>query len=1635
MKKLLTFLTLLTLFFMTAGAEEKTITLSWAGNGTQNDGSTLTAAQVFTETANYTGTANAATCATANTVYIAKQQYGLKIGKSGGSGNLIIGITPQVMPSKVVFSVAAYSASTATTVKVKLNGVNEYTLLNASKEQQLQNVTVEMDGMTQLTNINITATKYSHLKSITIYYEDGGTPVTPRVETPVITLSKDAPYYVGDNVTASITCGTEGAAIQYQINGGAWTNYTAGSNITIPTTTAGTVTIKAKATKADYNDSNEATKTITISPAPTTYNHLADVNSDECTTGTEFTFTAQTVVLGKYNKQLYIVMPDNSAGSLIFADSNWGDGYTFGKVVSSNWSGTKAIFNDKPEVTNPSDFSLEGTETEVTPIEISTDADLQKSNFGRYAVIKNVQVDENGSFSGLTTYNQFHPDLSNFEAGRYDVYGVIGWNKGNNDSEGKGQFMPLRYEEHIAAYTITVTQPTAGGTISADAETADEGEEITLTATPAAGYEFASWIVKDADNNDIAVTENKFNMPASNVTVTATFSKIWYTITCVNTPTEAANAYNAVWLKAGFDNTNGDRSQVGNLVRFKVHTVNGWQIDNVTAVYGENSTAITLSEDGTDNLGEYGNEGSSASDQYGTWYSFTMPAGAVTITGTFRPYQPTIRLAGRFNGRPSTYWETGNNGPAFNYDSETEKYTMDVFFTGAVENENEMIDYFWFRSDNEDLKTSASGDYWLTDGENGNIYQAEGHNLGIGNGYNSNFRIKPGIYTFTINKDRTKLFITKKDVAFTFTPATGTTVEQNSTVTATSDMQTILNGIKNTYDNGAEIGTITTQVSTDNSTWGESATMSVIGTNQPVYAKSTLDNLIVTDQATYTVEAVNNSNQYQLVTDITKMVSGKKYLLVSKGTYKASGVTYNYEAAATTINSANNYLGATDVTIEDNIITLQEGTSVVPYIMSLSDGKWTFKNSITNEFLTFANPSSGGGTVGIDATSGTGLTLTSIDSSTGEAVLTLVEGRTLQFNPNNAGTDPSKYRFGTYTSIQKPVMLFKQLEEVVTLKVETPVITPGTGTYAEAKDVEITCSTPGATIWYKYGNMTDYAEYTEALTISENTTLSAYATKDGYNDSDVATATYKFSELSDEIFTLVTSEDQLIEGNEYIIVAATDTYKPALGAIESRNGTPANGYTFETAGDYSVLTLAAESDVNIFTLGKVEVTDPNDKFYWTFKDKDGNFLYADVSGGAIDTDNQSNYSHVYKINIGEGTHYNNYATIQGSANYQIEYRTDDEIFRHYACSNVNQTGNVYKKVLLYTRGVQQTPIMTLADICKYGVTTEGKNEYIIADKLQAVYAYTKGGNSLLWCKDLGNKSIVPTTIHSGQIDFMREPGINTDTEGVHNGQQGLWDQSNWIVLQFTNPTGPNNIDQMLQAAQDKFIKPGTIKGKLVDDENYILKMDLDQLDLVTQADPDYDDEPYNENVYCPANFLPENLNIHDGIENGDGAQIGNVNYFFMNPKVQEICYITYAQWDDYGYFAVPSSSDFSSGIDGAFQVGWVYQEKPALVSGKIYKFHAVVHRVGKEYGPQNPVSTKDGMPVYENITVLPIDLTGDDNIVTSINTVDVAGNGEVKSVKYVNVAGMVSDVPFQGVNIVVTEYSDGSRSTSKMLRK
>lgn len=82
----------------------------------------------------------------------------------------------------------------------------------------------------------------------------------------------------------------------------------------------------------------------------------------------------------------------------------------------------------------------------------------------------------------------------------------------------------------VTKYSVSCST-VEGGKIAASLSRAEAGAEVTLTATPAEGYAFNEWSVKGADETVIEVVDNKFTMPAQNVTVSGTFSKMAYTIT------------------------------------------------------------------------------------------------------------------------------------------------------------------------------------------------------------------------------------------------------------------------------------------------------------------------------------------------------------------------------------------------------------------------------------------------------------------------------------------------------------------------------------------------------------------------------------------------------------------------------------------------------------------------------------------------------------------------------------------------------------------------------------------------------------------------------------------------------------------------------------------------------------------------------------------------------------------------------------------------------------------------------------------------------------------------------------------------------------------------------------------------
>ncbi len=80
-------------------------------------------------------------------------------------------------------------------------------------------------------------------------------------------------------------------------------------------------------------------------------------------------------------------------------------------------------------------------------------------------------------------------------------------------------------------YNVNVVNPAEGGSVTASPTSAKVNATVTLTATPDNEYLPSGFSVKDANNNDIAVTWDgpfsntaTFTMPGSNVTVTPTFS-------------------------------------------------------------------------------------------------------------------------------------------------------------------------------------------------------------------------------------------------------------------------------------------------------------------------------------------------------------------------------------------------------------------------------------------------------------------------------------------------------------------------------------------------------------------------------------------------------------------------------------------------------------------------------------------------------------------------------------------------------------------------------------------------------------------------------------------------------------------------------------------------------------------------------------------------------------------------------------------------------------------------------------------------------------------------------------------------------------------------------------------------------
>ena len=308
-------------------------------------------------------------------------------------------------------------------------------------------------------------------------------------------------------------------------------------------------------------------------------------------------------------------------------------------------------------------------------------------------------------------------------------------------------------------------------------------------------------------------------------------------------------------------------------------------------------------------------------------------------------------------------------------------------------------------------------------------------------------------------------------------------------------------------------------------------------------------------------------------------------------------------------------------------------------------------------------------------------------------------------------------------------------------------------------------------------------------------------------------------------------------------------------------------------------------------------------------------------------------------------------------------------------------------------GEESTPAVESVTLAQLVAGGDVDSEYTISDELIAVhYAVIVNDNTiLLWCKDQGDASIDKTYAKDGQEDYLYN-----DSKAQNKRD---WDQSNWVALKFV--ANQENMTSIPGFVGHK-INKSSITGTYSDALNYTITMNEG-----LNASAKGEQFTYTPNVYCVANFNPENID-------SDGAftKAASHNYFFMNPKVQEVCTITYAQWNG-SMFTVPSNS----GFDGSLVVDYTYNNDgydyfgftPELETNKTYQFLAIVNRNNRNYGK--------AVEPNANIKVYAADLTSSSiaPIPTAISTINVERKGDNI---YYNLMGQPVAHPTAGIYIL-----------------
>ena len=472
-------------------------------------------------------------------------------------------------------------------------------------------------------------------------------------------------------------------------------------------------------------------------------------------------------------------------------------------------------------------------------------------------------------------------------------------------------------------------------------------------------------------------------------------------------------------------------------------------------------------------------------------------------------------------------------------------------------------------------------------------------------------------------------------------------------------------------------------------------------------------------------------------------------------------------------------------------------------------------------------------------------------------------------------------------------------------------------------------------------------------------------------------------------------------GEKWKKKAASDIIEEGVYALITENGNAFNGEI--KSGD-------GQSTAAIFVFDKSNeaISAPEGTCELTFvKNGEGYSIYRDGTEKYKYLYSEASKSGSLKWAVAEQNYWY-YDKTKGSWAYKVKdtetaylnvYNTNNTFRTYYQAGSTSPVYFAQKVAGAgyadFTTIVKTAEVTTLANLAVNG--TEGK-EYTVNDEMVVAKKFQKGDKNYIVVKDAAQA-----------VRYLSAPTDDDKSFNINGNKQEEYAQNNWMLVSLP-------VELYNQVNEKSTVT--SITGSLTEKFNVAMEATKVVFENATNN--------FAPNTYCPINFMGES-----SVKGTNPAYTSS--YYFATPKANEYAKVVWAVYNG-GAFYLPSNNGSINvqEFKAAFNVDYSLNSNvaPQLTDGAVYSFEALVKEVATTNAKSAPAYDATVTPSTKYV-VYPLNLDAD-KVATGVN--DVNSAKEVKGVSYFNMMGVESAQPFEGVNIMVTTYTDGTSSATKVLR-